>query len=484
MKQIVLLLLIAGFGHISLFAQEINQVNDEAQVMNSRLKASRYRYWYANAWENGDSMVYKYTGNRGGSWPGRAEFDTAWTIVDGGATWFNRDLEVRTYDGSNRQLSSVSFEDIGSGLSESQKETNTYNTQGQVLENTNYTWNGTAWTISDRTIYTYDANGNELTYSYEFLNGASLQPYVKVTSTYNSNNNLETLKEEHYNGSTFDNYSRTTYTHSGNNVLTETHEKWLSGNWKLDSKVLYTYNGTSPNYLTRETQNHDGTTWVPNQRVTYTWNSFNESTLEIRERYVSGAWENYIKDAYIYDTNGNLTESINYDWVGGAWLEDERETYSYDANGNNLQESSYGWDNNAWVEYTRNYFRYNSFNQVVLDSSLVTGSPGLVNDGWEIFYYETYEDGTNSIVSINSLTSAVMPNPFTVNVAVQIKVAQAGNHTFEVYNIAGQLVHNEERNLSTGEQTIIWEGAEAPKGVYFYKINSASGVASGKLVKQ
>jgi len=50
--------------------------------------------------------------------------------------------------------------------------------------------------------------------------------------------------------------------------------------------------------------------------------------------------------------------------------------------------------------------------------------------------------------------------------------------------MAGQRVHTESRHLAPGQQTIVWEGSDVPKGVYFYKINSQSGVASGKLVKQ
>ena len=100
----------------------------------------------------------------------------------------------------------------------------------------------------------------------------------------------------------------------------------------------------------------------------------------------------------------------------------------------------------------------------------------------QYYFYEEYQ-GTG-ISAIPTLASTVLPNPFTINVAIQLNVTEAGNHTFEVYNMAGQLVHTESRQLTPGQQTIVWDGQDVPQGVYFYNINAQSGIAKGKLIKQ
>lgn len=451
MKKVYLLILLAVAWQLTTFAQSQHKhlsnqhpmvhkrfcvqhpanshAANKAMATNSRIRAEMGRSWDGSAWEDGDSTVYIYNGTRGGVddvfFGGK--YDTANYIGNNGTTWLTENRLVREYNANNWLINEYYYENQSGTFTQAGRNTITRDAQGKVTSFEYAEWVGGMWEPTDRFTYTYDANNNITSETEQEYTGGAWVNTSRYTSSYNANGKPLTDLSENWINNAWIEYDRTTNTYNPDGTLA--------------SEVLESSNGTA--------------NWEFTDRYTYTYNTAGYSTVQLLENYVNSAWEDSYKKEYTRDANGNMTE-----------------------------ENGSSWDGSVWQPGFKNFFRYNSYNQVILDSILYYDGSGWENSYWGINYYETYEDGGNSITELPTLTSSVMPNPFIVNVSIQLNVTQAGNHTFEVYNITGQRVYTESRQLTIGQQTIVWDGQEAPTGVYFYKIFSQNGIASGKLVKQ
>jgi hypothetical protein len=75
------------------------------------------------------------------------------------------------------------------------------------------------------------------------------------------------------------------------------------------------------------------------------------------------------------------------------------------------------------------------------------------------------------------------PNPFNPAVTIPFILNQPGRVTLKVYNTLGQVVATlHDGMLSEGQYRIPWDASQFPSGVYFYRMQSASDVQTGKLI--
>jgi|GEM_PF-3042385 len=75
------------------------------------------------------------------------------------------------------------------------------------------------------------------------------------------------------------------------------------------------------------------------------------------------------------------------------------------------------------------------------------------------------------------------PNPFNPTVTIPFILNQSGRVTLKVYNTLGQVVATlHDGTLNAGQYGIPWDASEFPSGVYFYRMQSASDVQTGKLI--
>ncbi len=484
MKNLYLLLALT----ICSITLSYSQNPDEVAVLNTRPIAVNTEGWSSGTWVQQDSLHLTYSGTRGGSAQNsfvEGDFDLSqyWNWPGGVKT--NNRLYEKTYDANNRMTQQVTKAWNNSAWENQLRETFTFSAQG--LTNSLYEeWDGNAWIGSYRRFFTLDASGNQLVVQRDNWSGGNWLGIEKITYTYNASNQVLVATYQDFVGGNWQNDNRNTNTYdiNGNRIGT-TSEAWNTGTstWEFYGRRVLTY--TAANLLQIETyQNYVGGNWVDNYRTTKSYNAQNYILESILENYSNGTWQNSQKTTYTPNTAGLDTETLVYNWSSGNWFEISRNRRTYNASGNLLTDLTSYYSNGTWNDGYNSVYTYNSDNNLFTLLYQEDFGNGLQNVYRRLYYYETYEDGTNGITTIPTLTSTVLPNPFTINVAIQVNATTNGNHTFEVYNMAGQRVHTESRHLTPGQQTIVWEGSDVPKGVYFYKINSASGVASGKLVKQ
>jgi hypothetical protein len=484
MKNLYLVLVFAVASSSLLYSQN----PDEVSVLDSRPIAVSTESWTSGTWVEQDSSHFTYSGTRGGTAQStivEGDFDVnqGWLWIGGVKT--NYKLYENTYDANNRKTQEVTKTWNNAAWENEFRETLTYSAQG--LTNLLYEqWNGSAWVGSYRRFYTLDASGNLLIAQRDNYSGGAWIGIEKNTFTYNTDNQVLVATFQDFVGGNWENDLRNTNTYDVNgNLIGVINEQWNTGTntWQFYGKRIFTY--TAANLLQSETfQNYTGGNWVDNYRSTNSYNAQNHIIEYFFEQYSNGTWQNSQKTTYAPNSAGLDTETLVYNWSGGTWVENSRILRTFNASGGLLTYLNSYYSNGTWNDGYNSVYTYNSDNDLLTLLYQEDFGSGLQNVNRKFYYYESYEDGTNGITTIPTLTSTVLPNPFTINVAIQVNATATGNHTFEVYNMAGQRVHSESRYFTPGAQTIVWEGGEVPKGVYFYKINSQSGVASGKLVKQ
>ena len=94
------------------------------------------------------------------------------------------------------------------------------------------------------------------------------------------------------------------------------------------------------------------------------------------------------------------------------------------------------------------------------------------------------------LVNFNARTSTIQntvayPNPFTDKLHLAISTEMAGDVSIAVYDMRGQLIHNQTNSLINGTNTIEVNSTQAwQKGIYFMRITSANETKIIKLVKE
>jgi len=79
-------------------------------------------------------------------------------------------------------------------------------------------------------------------------------------------------------------------------------------------------------------------------------------------------------------------------------------------------------------------------------------------------------------------------NPVADRVRFQFDLPVQGLVTFRVFDIAGrQILSNDYRDIAAGSHTMVWNrtddhGRQVANGIYFYRLEAAGNVASGKLI--
>jgi len=93
--------------------------------------------------------------------------------------------------------------------------------------------------------------------------------------------------------------------------------------------------------------------------------------------------------------------------------------------------------------------------------------------------HDTISGVISSAVSVEDEAPAAFsvaqnsPNPFNPTTTISFSLADAGNVTVEVYNIAGQKVDTLIDNfVEAGSHSVVWDASDLSAGVYFYTVKS------------
>ena len=75
------------------------------------------------------------------------------------------------------------------------------------------------------------------------------------------------------------------------------------------------------------------------------------------------------------------------------------------------------------------------------------------------------------------------PNPFNAKTAIEYALPFDSHVRIVIYNLLGQSVETlVNRNQSAGYHQVLWDAADAPTGVYFYRIEAAGFSATRKML--
>lgn len=89
--------------------------------------------------------------------------------------------------------------------------------------------------------------------------------------------------------------------------------------------------------------------------------------------------------------------------------------------------------------------------------------------------------GLDDISLDNSLSP--YPVPFSKEVYIPVYSDCKTAADFAIYNSSGNLLHQEQVNIESGNQTICWSAAEVPNGIYMYVLRGDRIKKNGKLIK-
>ncbi len=89
--------------------------------------------------------------------------------------------------------------------------------------------------------------------------------------------------------------------------------------------------------------------------------------------------------------------------------------------------------------------------------------------------------GSNDLPEkIASVKSA--PNPFSTETVITVSALVAENFSFEVFDLVGQRIHQENISVNEGENQFIFERGNLPAGLYIYTIGNQIGKVTRRFV--
>jgi hypothetical protein len=199
----------------------------------------------------------------------------------------------------------------------------------------------------------------------------------------------------------------------------------------------------------------------------------------------------------------NITWTHGPDYPGGATYRlsaDSWEGVGYFTCGSGPLASTYAYDS-GWITLPDKPTPLMNvgFVMAAVDTSLVDDVEGYgFACGGYSPYMSTFEVlHTGSITGIYeqpddvpvAFTSRMISsNPVAGRAKIEFAMLHQGPVTFSIYDISGRRVHNSEySSISAGTHTILWScqdnaGRDVPAGIYFYCLEAAGNVATGKLV--
>jgi len=148
------------------------------------------------------------------------------------------------------------------------------------------------------------------------------------------------------------------------------------------------------------------------------------------------------------DTVGHTSTSDDGFWDSGLLQEDQRFTYFFTAEG---------------------FYPYHCSPHPWMVDTVVVGNPTAIDDNLPA--PEIFELGQN------------YPNPFNARTSINFSISVPTHVKLSVYNLLGQEIETlVDSNVQPGEHNVIWDAAEAPTGVYFYRIETAEFIATRKML--
>lgn len=106
----------------------------------------------------------------------------------------------------------------------------------------------------------------------------------------------------------------------------------------------------------------------------------------------------------------------------------------------------------------------------------------VVSGGLMVLSATSVDDGRDMLPSEFAL-SQNYPNPFNPTTTIEFALPSAGHTRLSVFNVLGQLVSTPvDGRLGAGSHQVTWDAGNEPSGVYFYRLEHASGSQTRKMI--
>lgn len=393
----------------------------------------------------------------------------------------------------SRPGNSQDFVSTGAGTWQHQaNSTYTYDNQGRLTMRL-YADPITAVPMA-REITVYDAYGNEIENRGEQFNGSTWDVIFgyKQLITYNPQNLKTEVIYQLWNsgmGQWENEMREQTVYNASNQALSVTNSDWESAtnSWIfMDRMNLSHVNGTATSLVMQE---YNGNTWDDVMRAQHiTWRLLYEtpSAYEL-QLYDNGLWLNAEKYQATYDANGgHVGVYQEWDLMNNIWAKSSRETETLDVNKNFT-----GWLDETW-DAAANAWVVDGEERQVLTYSGQDITERLFQDSWgsttatltdrEKEVYSNFQTFNVSGVkpALPELDVNVYPNPASGLVHIALP-ARKGSLTASLLDVTGkELLHKTFRN----EEESVLNIEALPKGIYLLNLQTETGAAVKRLIKQ
>ncbi|MBN1416869.1 MAG: T9SS type A sorting domain-containing protein [Bacteroidales bacterium] len=394
-----------------------------------------------------------------------------------------------------------------------EKKTYTYDTMGNNIRYLVSKWDTTSsqWIDDNKLEYTHDTYGNVVQYIDYYWNKSTSQwiTGTKFEQAYDANGNM--TQEVRYSwikeSSEWLWYYKEEYIYNADDELTQcTHLNWdeVAGEWVKYYLEEWSYddNGNRILWACYSWDKPSGE-WTIYWKEEITFDENNHKTQYIDYNYdkPSDQWTNSWKGVYDYDGGENITqyEGMKWDTVTSQWIKNVKLNYVYDTDGNMITfVLQCDWDTTTatWFEAGQEGYTYdNNYvpEDLILPYLFGTGDENFTfihqlltktiydwtdsTAQWSAFKISTCyysEQDIASVFSHDNTGFLIYPNPANGFVIIDADDPLA---VFELYDMQGRKVISQPLNGSSQVQV-----SQLKEGVYLYRVESSSGMFSGKVV--
>jgi len=521
---------------ISLFTVNASAQKTKTRSNDLRLLSIRTDYFTNGTFIPGDSVIYTYSGNRGGGgylYKGETHqlFDSkqSFTLTDG--VWKPYARSANTYDANNNLLTYTHESYDGTNWVDGQKEEHIRFSQHSFEDVlTRYVGSGNFWIGQSKQLCTFNAQGDvteELVQCFDTATNTWVNGY-KWNSQYDGDRRItEQIRSFWKNGAWVNNIKTTwKYDFQGNTIIWK-EQNWDGAKWIDRSTIASTYNDKRK-LLTQLHGDQIAVTNPNTGRVEYhttmdsTINTYDAlgRTTTTRIVHLDKEWHNksLILNTYLPNNGGGVSLTFNENETTNLWDSSRREFSYNDKQGRRRGDSTqYFLGPNQWVttlfdsvsldhdghllvDFTKQHEaagvppKYNLPYQYNLMTYLPSGQlktfeackvEGGVESPWYItnYNYEEYEAPANIEKPSAKIATRAYPNPFTREFTVEFNSDKPQPVTLLLYDITGKLLTRTESSAGIGTNRIEWDDTmKLASGVYTYELIAGNTIGSGKMV--
>ena len=404
----------------------------------------------------------------------------------------------------------------------------TYNRNNKIVSASNLVLKNDKWEELNRMVITYDDKGKVLKWDYKELKKGNWITVKSVIFSYDKDNriNSKLLKEYPYgiNNLLLEWKNTIVYDNQGNKI-SDLLESYNDAKWEFNHKKSYKYDSLNRKIFEKDTSASENcdiyysynqygkinikiidfnlNDWF-DEKVTYIYDDKSNLITELKgllESYQDGKGVDSIQ--YKYDDNINLIEKLHktWNWRNQEWCIKEKIVNEYDERNNHCSKITSVWSRDGLIEKEREKKEYNKDNKLTtfiyeykaINTWEEQRSPNKFEfeDDYGNFFavnnFSKIEIEWGKIVpepetTEQNITSSASPNPFYSSTDINFKLEAAGEVTVEVFDEPGNILMSVKEFMNAGNNKVTFKPENLPSGVYYYKIKSGAGTASGKII--